>query len=65
LGIAGALHGLGSALDSLGDREQSKELYEEAIVLAREMGYVSTLAHFLFDLGYTLLFEGDYERGAA
>jgi tetratricopeptide (TPR) repeat protein len=33
--------------------------------LARELGYASALARFLLSLGYVLLPEGDYERGAA
>ena len=57
--------GLGSAIDYLDDRERGKELFQEGIGLARELGYAPTLARFLLSLGYTLLLEGDYERGAA
>jgi predicted ATPase/DNA-binding SARP family transcriptional activator len=64
-GIADAILGLGTAIDSLDDRERGKELYQEGIGLARELGYASALARFLLSLGYKLLLEGDYERGAA
>jgi predicted ATPase/class 3 adenylate cyclase len=64
-GIAGALLGLGIAIDYLDDRERGKELYQEGIGLARELGYAPGLARFLLSLGYVLLLEGDYERGAA
>jgi predicted ATPase/DNA-binding SARP family transcriptional activator/DNA-binding CsgD family transcriptional regulator len=64
-GIADALLGLGTAINSLDDRERGKELYQEGIRLARELGYAAALARFLLSLGYTLLLEGDYERGAA
>jgi DNA-binding CsgD family transcriptional regulator len=40
-------------------------LYQEGIGLARELGYALGLARFLLSLGYILLLEGDYERGAA
>jgi predicted ATPase/class 3 adenylate cyclase len=63
-GIADALLWLTNSLDFL-DRERAKELREEGIGLARELGYVTTLARHLFSLGYTLILEGDYERGAA
>ena len=65
LGIADALLGLGSALDTPDDHERAKEFHEEGIVLCRKLGYVPTLARHLFSFGYTLLLEGDYERGAA
>jgi len=64
VGIAEALLWLGNSLDFL-DRERAKELREEGIVLARELGYVGELARLLFSQGYILILEGDYERGAA
>jgi predicted ATPase/DNA-binding CsgD family transcriptional regulator len=63
-GIADALLWLGNSLDFL-DRERAKELREEGISLARELGYMPTLGRLLFSQGYMLILEGDYERGAA
>jgi non-specific serine/threonine protein kinase len=65
LGIADALPELASILICLDDRERAKELYEEGIVLCRELGYGTRLGEILFQLGYMLLLEGDYERGEA
>ena len=65
VGIADALLGLANALSSPDDRKRAKELSEEGIVVCRKLGYVRTLGRFLFSLGFTLLLEGDYERGAA
>ena len=33
--------------------------------MSRKLGYVRTLGRLLFSVGYMLLLEGDYERGAA
>ena len=63
-GIVDALLWLGNSLDIL-DRARGKELREEGIGLARELGYVLTLGRLLFSQGYMLILEGDYERGAA
>jgi tetratricopeptide (TPR) repeat protein len=49
----------------LGDTARAKEIYEEGIVVCREVGYTYRLPVFLVSLGYMLMLEGDYERGAA
>jgi DNA-binding CsgD family transcriptional regulator/tetratricopeptide (TPR) repeat protein len=49
----------------VGDTGRGKEIYEEGIILCREVGYAFRLPDFLLSLGYQLLLEGDYERGAA
>ncbi len=44
---------------------RAKEIYEEGIAVCREVGYTYRLPSFLLSLGYLLLLEGDYARGAA
>src|SRR5215203_904072 len=52
-------------MDHLGDHERAKQLYEEGIVLCREVGFGLRLGDLLLSLGYTLILEGDYKQGAA
>jgi hypothetical protein len=57
--IAEALLELAGVSFYLEDREQANKLYEEGIILCREVGYTYRLPDFLFSLGYTVLVQGD------
>jgi predicted ATPase/DNA-binding CsgD family transcriptional regulator len=58
------LGGMYSMSGNSGDTARAKEVYEEGIAVCREVGYVYRLPDFLLSLGYQLMLEGEYERGA-
>jgi non-specific serine/threonine protein kinase len=62
--IAEALLQLQGMTDRLGDTAGVKRICEEGIAVCREVGYTYRLHVFLDILGYVLMLEGDYERGA-
>ena len=64
-GVAWSVCSLAAVSSDRGDYERSRELYEEAIALAREMGGALPLGDLLLALGWEYMLEGDHERATA
>ena len=56
---------LGTTARIGGDHEHTKVLYEEGLVLSRELGGAQPLGDSLLALGYEYLLEGDHRRATA
>jgi non-specific serine/threonine protein kinase len=65
LGLAGALNNLGWVIHQQGEREPARRLYEEALVVQREVGYRHGMAFSLGNLGLLAHQHGDLPEAAA
>jgi len=63
--ISRFLGGLGKLFMDQGDHDRAEELYEEVLVLSRELGEASTLVNCLINLGYVSLFQGRHAKATA
>ncbi|MDQ4078548.1 MAG: tetratricopeptide repeat protein, partial [Chloroflexota bacterium] len=60
-----ALHTAGNLARTQGDDSRARELFEECLALARELGMKRVIAHMLNNLGKIALDEGDYDQAVA
>ncbi|CAN5695057.1 LuxR family transcriptional regulator [soil metagenome] len=63
--IARFLGGLGELFTSRGEYARAEELYEEILILSREMGDAPTLLDCLIKLGYVFLVQGNHREATA